>query len=139
MIRRPPRSTRTDTLFPYTTLFRSMEDAIGAQIDDYLIKPVNPKQVLLTIKKILDNKRLVTARTTSAYQQDFLNLGLTLNDNLSFEEWAEVYKKLIYWELQLEKLEDTGMLEILTQQKAEANMQFSKFVDRKSTRLNSSH
>src|SRR3546814_10425895 len=74
-----------------------MEDAIGAQIDDYLIKPVNPKQVLLTIKKILDNKRLVTARTTSAYQQDFLNLGLTLNDNLSFEEWAEVYKKLIYW------------------------------------------
>src|SRR3546814_1139413 len=89
MIRRPPRSTRTDTLFPYTTLFRSMEDAIGAQIDDYLIKPVNPKQVLLTIKKILDNKRLVTARTTSAYQQDFLNLGLTLN-NRSEEHTSEL-------------------------------------------------
>ncbi|QEC51440.1 response regulator receiver domain-containing protein [Anseongella ginsenosidimutans] len=107
-----------------------MEDAIGAQIDDYLIKPVNPKQVLLTIKKILDNKRLVTAKTTSAYQQDFMSLGLTLNDNLSFDEWTEVYKKLIYWELQLDRLEDTGMLEILTQQKAEANMQFSKFVEK---------
>ncbi|HYH56354.1 MAG TPA: bifunctional response regulator/alkaline phosphatase family protein, partial [Anseongella sp.] len=107
-----------------------MEDAIGAKIDDYLIKPVNPKQVLLTIKKILDNKRLVTAKTTSAYQQDFMSLGLTLNENLSFDEWAEVYKKLVYWELQLEQLEDTGMLEILTQQKAEANMQFSKFVER---------
>ena len=72
-----------------------MDDAIGAQIDDYLIKPVNPKQVLLTIKRILDNKRLITAKTTSAYQQDFMNLGLTLNDNLSFEEWVDVYKKLI--------------------------------------------
>lgn len=107
-----------------------MEDAIGAKIDDYLIKPVNPKQILLTIKRILDNKRLVTARTTSAYQQDFMNLGLALNDTLSFGEWAEVYKKLVYWELQLDRLEDTGMHEILTQQKAEANMQFSKFVEK---------
>lgn len=107
-----------------------MEDAIGAKIDDYLIKPVNPKQILLTIKKILDNKKLVTAKTTSAYQQDFMNLGLTLNENLDFNEWADVYKKLTYWELQLETLEDSGMHEILTQQKAEANMQFAKFVEK---------
>lgn len=69
-----------------------MEDAIGAKIADYLIKPVNPKQILLTIKKILDNKRLVGAKTASAYQQDFRNLLMTLNDNLNFEEWADVYK-----------------------------------------------
>lgn len=107
-----------------------MEDAIGSKIDDYLIKPVNPKQILLTIKKIIDNKRLVSRKTSMAYQQDFRNLGMILNDQLSFSEWAEVYKKLIYWELSLEKLEDAGMHEILTNQKSEANMQFAKFIEK---------
>ncbi len=108
-----------------------MEDAIGYKIDDYLIKPVNPKQILLTIKKLIDNKRLVSEKTSMAYQQDFRNLGMTLNDELSYQEWVDVYKKLIYWELELEKLEDAGMHEILTMQKAEANTQFSKFVEKK--------
>ncbi len=106
-----------------------MEDAIGSKIDDYLIKPVNPKQVLLTIKKIIDNKRLVSERTSTAYQQDFRRLGMTLNDKLSYEEWVEVYKKLVFWELELEKLDDPQMHEILTMQKGEANTQFSKFVE----------
>lgn len=107
-----------------------MEDAIGSKIDDYLIKPVNPKQILLTIKKLIDNKRLVSERTSMAYQQDFRNLGMILNEKLSFSEWADVYKKLIYWELSLEKLEDAGMHEILTSQKTEANTQFSKFIEK---------
>lgn len=107
-----------------------MEDAIGSKIDDYLIKPVNPKQILLTIKKLTENKKLVTEKTTMAYQQDFRNLGMSLNDNLNYKEWVDVYKKLIYWELELEKLEDAGMHEILTLQKAEANTQFCKFIER---------
>src|SRR6201985_569582 len=107
-----------------------MEDAIGSKIDDYLIKPVNPKQVLLTIKKFTENKRLVTEKTTMAYQQDFRQLGMTLNDNLTHQEWVDVYKKLIYWELELQQLEDAGMHEILTLQKAEANVQFCKFIER---------
>ncbi|HEX7367587.1 MAG TPA: PglZ domain-containing protein [Pelobium sp.] len=107
-----------------------MEDAIGFKIDDYLIKPVNPKQILLTIKKLTDNKRLVSEKTSTAYQQDFRNLGMLLNDNLSYQEWVDVYKKLIFWELELEKLDDAGMHEILTMQKAEANMQFSKFIEK---------
>src|ERR1700759_4727946 len=107
-----------------------MEDAIGSKIDDYLIKPVHPKQIQLTIKKLTENKRLVTEKTTMAYQQDFRNLGMTLNDNLNFNEWVDVYKKLIYWELELERLEDAGMHEILTLQKAEANTQFCKFIER---------
>lgn len=106
-----------------------MEDAIGSKIDDYLIKPVNPKQVLLTIKKLIDNKRLVSEKTSSAYQQDFRRLGMTLNDKLSYDEWVDVYKKLIFWELELEKLDDPQMHEILTMQKSEANMQFGKFVE----------
>ncbi|MBU1374164.1 MAG: PglZ domain-containing protein [Bacteroidetes bacterium] len=107
-----------------------MEDAIGFKIDDYLIKPVNPKQILLTIKKLIDNKRLVSEKTSMAYQQDFRNLGMTLNENLSYQEWIDVYKKLVFWELELEKLEDAGMHEILTMQKAEANTQFSKFIEK---------
>ncbi|RYY33891.1 MAG: PglZ domain-containing protein [Sphingobacteriaceae bacterium] len=107
-----------------------MEDAIGSKIDDYLIKPVHPKQILLTIKKLTENKRLVTEKTTMAYQQDFRNLGMTLNENLDYKEWADVYKKLIYWELELEQLEDAGMHEILTLQKSEANTQFCKFIEK---------
>lgn len=107
-----------------------MEDAIGSKIDDYLIKPVNPKQILLTIKKLIDNKRLISQKTSMAYQQDFRNLGMILNEQLSHAEWIEVYKKLIYWELSLDKLEDAGMHEILTMQKSEANRQFARFVEK---------
>jgi len=105
-----------------------MEDAIGSKIDDYLIKPVNPKQVLLTIKKLIDNKRLVSEKTSMAYQQDFRRLGMTLSDRLSYDEWIDVYKKIVFWELELEKLDDPQMHEILTMQKQEANTQFSKFI-----------
>src|SRR6201996_4222162 len=111
-----------------------MEDAIGSKIGDYLIKPVHPKQILLTIKKLTENKRLVTEKTTMAYQQDFRTLGITLNDNLSYQEWADVYKKLVYWELELQKLQDSGMHEILTLQKAEANVQFCKFIEKNYTK-----
>ena len=77
-----------------------MEEAIGSKIADYLIKPLNPNQILLSVKKILDNKRLVTERTNIGYQQDFRNISMQYNDRMSFEEWAGVYKKLIYWELE---------------------------------------
>ncbi len=107
-----------------------MEDAIGSKIDDYLIKPVNPKQVLLTIKKLIDNKRLVSEKTSMAYQQDFRRLGMTLGDRLNYEEWVDVYKKIVFWELELEKLDDPQMHEILTMQKQEANTQFTKFIER---------
>ncbi len=107
-----------------------MEDAIGSKIDDYLIKPVNPRQILLTIKKLTENRRLVSEKTSMAYQQEFRNLGMVLNDNLNSSEWVDVYKKLVYWELSLESLEDAGMLEILTMQKKEANVQFSKFIEK---------
>lgn len=106
-----------------------MEDAIGSKIADYLIKPVNPNQILLALKKILDNKRLVSEKTTSNYQQEFRSIGMTLSDRLNFEEWVEVYKKLVFWELELTKSQDSGMQEILTMQKNEANVAFGKFIE----------
>jgi DNA-binding NtrC family response regulator len=71
-----------------------MNDAIGSQISDYLIKPVNPNQVLLSLKKILDNKRLVAEKTTTAYQQQFRNLFMALNSSPDYNEWMDIYKNL---------------------------------------------
>jgi DNA-binding response OmpR family regulator len=106
-----------------------MEDAIGSKIADYLIKPVNPNQILLSLKKILDNKRIISEKTTSGYQQEFRSIGMSLSDRLSWQEWTEVYRKLVFWELELEKSHDQSMQEILTMQKQEANVAFGKFVE----------
>ncbi|MBI2730927.1 MAG: response regulator [Sphingobacteriales bacterium] len=107
-----------------------MDEAIGSQISDYLIKPVNPNQVLLSLKKIIDNKRLVSEKTTLAYQQQFRNLFVALNSNPNYNEWMEIYKKLIYWELEMEKSDSPEMREIFQTQKSEANTEFFKFISR---------
>ncbi len=107
-----------------------MDDAIGSQITDYLIKPVNPNQVLLSLKKIIDNKRLVAEKTTTAYQQQFRNLFMALNSSPNYNEWMDIYKKLVYWELEMEKSDSPEMQEVLQTQKNEANTEFFKFVSR---------
>ena len=89
-----------------------MEEAIGNKIADYLIKPVNPNQILLSLKKNLDHSRLVSEKTTSNYQQEFRKIAMDLAMVNSYEEWASLYQKLIYWEIQLEDIEDIGMFEI---------------------------
>ena len=105
-----------------------MEEAIGSKISDYLIKPVNPNQILLTIKKNIDSKRLVGERTTMNYQQEFRNIGMRLSENLSKEDWVEIFKKLTFWELEIEKSGEESVEEILAMQKQEANTQFFRFV-----------
>jgi len=106
-----------------------MEEAIGSKIADYLIKPVNPNQILLTLKKILDHRKLVSQKTNSTYQQEFRQLGMALHNKMTIEEWSDLFKKLVYWELELEKIEDSGMREILNMQKKEANSLFVKFIE----------
>jgi DNA-binding response OmpR family regulator len=81
-----------------------METAIGSKIADYLIKPVNPNQILLSIKKNLDTKKLITRETNSAYQSEFRNLGYQINMAGTYKDWEEIYRKLVYWELELERL-----------------------------------
>lgn len=105
-----------------------MDEAIGSQISDYLIKPVNPNQILLTLKKIIDNKRLVHTKTSSDYQQEFRQIFMDINSGLNFKEWSEIYKKIIGWELKLDAVNSTDMAEILSTQKAEANTEFSKYI-----------
>jgi len=105
-----------------------MDEAIGSKITDYLIKPVNPKQILLSLKKNVEQKRLVTQQTTSAYQMQFAQIGMRINDRLSFEEWKEIYRKLVHWELELSSSEDSAMDEVLAMQKNDANQAFCRFI-----------
>ncbi len=105
-----------------------MDQAIGSKIADYLIKPVHPKQVLLTIKKNVDQHELVTRKTTSAYQSEFGKIGMLLNERLDHEDWKEVYRKLVFWELELSESQDSTMDEILMMQKSEANNNFAKYI-----------
>jgi CheY-like chemotaxis protein len=105
-----------------------MEEAIGAKIADYLIKPLNPNQILLSVKKILENKRIVTERTNINYQQDFRNISMAFGDYMGHDEWADLYKKLLYWELAMDSSQNKEMFEVLEMQKSEANNNFSKFI-----------
>jgi len=107
-----------------------MEDAIGSNIADYLIKPVKPNQILLSLKKNLENRKIVSEKKTHAYQQDFRNIGMELSNNLNHQEWIDVYKKLTRWELDLAKSGDEGIMEVLKMQKEEANQVFTKFIER---------
>jgi CheY-like chemotaxis protein len=106
-----------------------MEEAIGKQISDYLIKPVNPNQILMVIKKLLDGKRLISETNTLSYQQNFRGISNDLNNSMDLNEWIALFKKLNFWERQLE-MSDENMYEIFDMQKEEANQLFSKYIDK---------
>ncbi len=105
-----------------------MEEAIGSKIADYLIKPLNPNQILLSVKKLLDNQRIVSERTNINYQQEFTTISMEVQDAFDHESWADIYKKLVFWELEIDSTEEKSMSEILLTQKGEANSGFSKFI-----------
>lgn len=107
-----------------------MEEAIGSKIADYLIKPVNPNQILLSLKKNLDHSRLVSEKTTLDYQKEFRKIAMDMAMVKTYEDWIELYKKLLFWELELENINDLGLISILESQKVEANTQFGKFIER---------
>lgn len=104
-----------------------MDKAIGSKIEDYLIKPVLPNQILLSIKKALGRDSLISKKTTTDYQSAFAKIGMQLNNKLDIQEWYSVYKQLVFWEIELQQA-DSSMNEILLMQKNEANNQFAKFI-----------
>ena len=105
-----------------------MDAAVGSKIADYLIKPVNPNQILLSIKKNIDQKKLVTTKTTTDYQLDFRNISMQFATANSFNKWSEIYKRLLYWELELDNSSDSSMHEVFSLQKREADIEFGKFI-----------
>jgi CheY-like chemotaxis protein len=105
-----------------------MEDAIGSNISDYLIKPVNPHQILHCLKKLTENRKLTTAKVSSAYQQSFNAINMKLMDRLDHADWINLYKELTFWDMSLGENDDPSIREIFYSQKAEANLLFSKFI-----------
>ena len=105
-----------------------MEEAIGSQIKDYLIKPVHPHQILLTLKKIITGDRLVREKTTADYQQEFRQLSIDVGSANDCEGWADLYKRIIGWELRLDAVRTDEMADIVAMQKNNANTDFCKFV-----------
>lgn len=105
-----------------------MEAAIGSEIADYLIKPVKPNQILLALKRILDQRRLITEKTTTDYRQEFSTIGSMIGMASDHNDWIRLYRKIVFWETELEKSADTGMSDILRMQEAEANNAFARFV-----------
>ena len=106
-----------------------MEEAIGSKIADYLIKPVNPNQILLTLKKILDQRKLVSQKTTFNYQQKFRELGFRISKHLDKDDWIKLYTDLVFWELELSKTKEESMNDILLMQKNEANQLFCEYIE----------
>lgn len=104
-----------------------MDQAIGSKIADYLIKPVNPNQILLTLKKNIHRKEIVTEITQSGYQQNFQQIAMQISDCRTYQDWIETYKRLVHWELELSST-DSSMTEMLQMQKEEANNGFAKFI-----------
>ncbi|WP_315578874.1 PglZ domain-containing protein [Hoylesella oralis] len=104
-----------------------MDQAIGSKIADYLIKPVNPNQILLTLKKNIHRKEIVTEVTQSGYQQNFQDIATKIMTCRSFQDWVDVYKRLVHWELELSST-DSNMTEMLKMQKEEANNGFAKYI-----------
>ena len=107
-----------------------MEEAIGAKIADYLIKPVNPNQILLALKKNLDASKLVTEKTIATYQQSFRQLSTAMMEAESLSGWSDVYEKILYWEMEIDSIDSPELKEIFTYQKAEANIAFSRFIEK---------
>ncbi|NDW09938.1 PglZ domain-containing protein [Dysgonomonas sp. 520] len=104
-----------------------MTDAIGKKIADYLIKPVNPNQILMSIKKNLHKDDIVTEATLEGYREEFNRIGMQINNASSPEDWMDVYKKIVHWEMELTSSENP-LLDLLKMQKQDANVAFSKFV-----------
>ena len=104
-----------------------MDQAIGSKIADYLIKPVTPNQILLTLKKNIHRKEIVAEVTQSSYQQDFLDISMKISECKTMDDWMDIYRRLVYWELELSST-DSNMGEMLKTQKEDANNGFGKFI-----------
>ncbi len=104
-----------------------MDQAIGSKIADYLIKPVNPIQILSTLKKNIHRKEIVAEVTQSGYQQNFMDISMQISDCRTPSDWIGLYKRLVHWELELSSA-DSEMTEMLKTQKEDANNSFAKFI-----------
>lgn len=104
-----------------------MTHAIGKKIADYLIKPVNPNQILLSLKKNLHKDDIVSEITLEGYREEFTRISSRISDSLNYRDWVDIYKKLVYWEMEL-TASQSAFTDLLHTQVQEANNGFGKFI-----------
>ena len=107
-----------------------MNDAIGGKINDYLTKPVNPSQILLVCKKLLEGRKISGQYAAKDYLNDFNEISRQLLMNPDYDEWIEIYLKLTSWDVELDTHPEIDLRQTLNDQKKEANKEFSKFVEK---------
>jgi len=107
-----------------------MEDAIGSKIDDYLTKPVNPSQVLLTCKRILESKKITAERISRDYISEFNEISQSLLGPLDWRDWIKIQTRLSEWEVETDQHRDLGLKQTLRDQERECNVEFAKFVEK---------
>ena len=108
----------------------TVEEAFGLKVNDYLIKPLSPTQILLSLTKIFKNKELITNKTISNYQKNYQEINSKINYCNSIKEWIEIYKILTYWELEISQIDNNDIYEIIESQKKEANRLFGTFIEK---------
>ncbi|GAB4339475.1 MAG: response regulator [Calditrichia bacterium] len=107
-----------------------MEDAIGAKIDDYLIKPVNPSQILMACKKFLHGKDISQKKMTQASSQRLSQISMKLMQPMDFQDWIDLYLELAQWDVELDEMSEPQMREMLYDQRRECNVEFGKYIQR---------
>lgn len=107
-----------------------MEDAIGSKVDDYLTKPVNPSQILIACKKILESRDISQRRITESYSQKISEISMKLMQPLDFPDWVDIYRKLIQWDLDLQGVDEQHMRDVIYDQRRECNVEFGKYIER---------
>lgn len=108
---------------------RVMEEAIGARIDDYLTKPVNPSQILLICKKLLEGKQIASQRFSRDYTEEFASISRMLYEKLAWQDWVDIYLRLSEWEVELDNHPELGLRQTLADQRRECNAEFGKFIE----------
>lgn len=107
-----------------------MEDAIGAHINDYLTKPVNPSQILIAAKKILESQNISQKKITRDYAQELTKISTQLMSPLTYQDWIDIYLKLTQWDVELDSVSDKELREVIYNQRRECNVEFGKYIEK---------
>jgi len=107
-----------------------MEEAIGSKITDYLLKPINPTQVLMACKKILAGRKIAGEHLSRDYVQEFQQISRELLGPIDYKGWIDIYAKLTAWDIDLDEHPDLGLRQTLLDQRREVNAEFAKYVEK---------
>jgi CheY-like chemotaxis protein len=106
-----------------------VEQALGQKIDDFLLKPLNPAQVLASCRRVLESRHLVEGQASREYLTQLNNLRNFDYPSLDWQGWCRHYQMLTEWDLRLSELPDQGLHQSHEDITKEANLEFGRFIE----------